>query len=126
MSTSRQKSCLVQKLITSYFPRPGLDARLLSASIQVDSLYCLVYSESSLSGYVSETPVFKLGNIDFYLGRCNTVDESPRKRLFRPSLSVESGFESLTSFGLVPTPSQSVIECPGSPTESCEFIVAWR
>ena len=54
------------------------------------------------------------------------VDESHRKRLFRPSLSVESGFESLTSFGLAPAPSQSVIECPGSPTQSCESIVAWR
>ena len=78
------------------------------------------------SQYVSETPVSKLGNIDFYLGRCSTVDESPRKRLFRPLLSVESGFESLTSFCLAPASSQSVIECPRSPTESCEFIVAWK
>ena len=54
------------------------------------------------------------------------VDELPRKRLFKPSFSVESSFELLTSFGLAPTPSQSVIKCLGSPTESCESIVAWK
>ena len=102
----------------SYFLRLGLDAWMLSLSTQVDSLNCLVYSESSLSWYVSEILLFKLRNIDFYLDRCNTVNKSSRKRLFEPLSSTNSYIYSMISFGIAPALSHFVIDCPGSSTNS--------
>lgn len=67
-------SKLVQKLITAYFPLYSRHTSSADLSTGFDSLLSTTGFE-----YVSETPESKLGNIAFYLGLCNTVDNSPSR-----------------------------------------------
>jgi len=113
MSTSTQRpKILVQKLITLYFTT--------NISIEMGSLCCQSISETSDSGYVSETLVSKQGNVDFYLGRCNAIDESPKRFLFNSSESIVS-YRS-TSFNFTPSLS-SVRLSSGVSSISCGSVV---
>jgi hypothetical protein len=111
MSKSTQRQVvLVQKLITSYFTT-DLDT-------EIGSFGCHSISETSDSGYVEETPVSKQGNHNFYLGKCNNVDESPRRPLF---ISPVSYSFSTSSFDFTPSLSD-VRQSIGSPTATCESV----
>lgn len=65
------KPPLVQALITSYFPV----VESLSSASTSDLKSTIVLS----SMHVSETPRSKIGNQNFYLGRLNTAEESPKR-----------------------------------------------
>lgn len=122
MSKSRQQSLLVQKLITSYFPSRGFHTGLLSASTQLDPLLYTVDSQTSDSCYVSETPVSKQGNRDYYLGKCNTVsEESTRRALFATAVSLDP----YSSYDYLPSLSDVQFSI-GSPTSSSESIAFRR
>lgn len=72
MSTKdTSKQPLVQALITSYFPA----VQSLSCSSSSDLKSTTVPS----SMHVSETPRSKIGNHNYYLGRLNTAEESPKR-----------------------------------------------
>jgi hypothetical protein len=121
MSKSRQRSPLVQKLITSYFSR-GMQPRLLSLSTELDSILCTKYSQTSDSCYVSETPVSKPGNPDYYLGKCNTVsEETPRRAIFVTTASLNS----YSSFEYMPSLSDVNFSI-GSPITSSESVAFRR
>jgi hypothetical protein len=118
MTTSRQRSFLVQKLITSYFPTRGMQPGLLFITIELDSLFYKENNTASDSCLVSETPVSRQGNLDFYLGKCNTVsEESLRRVLFETAVSVQS----YSSFECLPSLS-NVNFSIGSPTSSSESV----
>jgi hypothetical protein len=111
MSKSRQRQVvLIQKLITSYFTTDVIT--------EFGSSCCHSFCEVSDSGYVEETPVSKQGNRDFYLGKCNNVDESPRRSLFMSPVSLcYSG----SSFDNTPSLSEGRLSV-GSPTASSESV----
>lgn len=112
---------LVQKLITSYFPAKETSFHLLSASTAPVGFICSKWTSDS--GYISETPVSKQGKIEFYLGQCNTIEESSRRALFS-AVSTHSDSYPTTSFEY--TPSLSVGRASPmkvSPTTSCESMV---
>ena len=101
---------LVQRLITSYFTKEVIS--------EFESSCYQSLSEISESGYVEETPVSKQGNRDFYLGKCNNVDESPRRSLFMSPISY-----SYSSSSFEQSPSVSVGRVtPGSPAASCKSV----
>lgn len=120
-SSLKERPPLVQKLITSYFPIVGQYPNLFSLSTELNSLFC---NDGNNSGYVSETPVSKQGNTDWYLGKCNTVEESPRRALFVPLDSGvrDSGNCSHTTSALCMPIDFDMRDCRGSPTTSCESI----
>lgn len=120
MSKSTQRPVLVQKLITSYFPTREVSFDLLSVSTaEVGSVFSKYTSDS---GYVSETPVSKQGKTDFYLGHCNTAEESPRRALFMsPRSSDSANSYPTTSFEY--TPSLSNVRTSLADTGSCESMV---
>lgn len=125
MPTADDRPLLVQKLITSFFPTCISQPSLLSLSTEVDSLYYTEDSETSVSRYVSETPLSKQGNRDFYLGKCNAVsEESPRRALFRSGVSTDSCSYPNTSYDVLPSLSDVRFSIC-SPTRS-EESVAFR
>lgn len=112
MATSTQRPVvLVQKLITSYF----------TASVPTESGSCCLrsISESTDSGYVSETPVSKRGKIEFYLGKCNTKAGSSKRSLFSTS---DLATYPTTTFVVAPSLSSVRLSC-GSSSGSCEFVL---
>lgn len=119
MSKSNQRPLFVQKLITSYFPPRETYSELLSVSTTRVGSFCSNWTSDS--GYVSETPVSKQGKREFYLGQCNTIEESPRRALFMTALSTDSYSYPTTSFEYTPSLSD-VRTSIGSPTGSCESI----
>lgn len=97
---------LVQKLITSYFPVYSEHPSLSDLSSKFDSLLTTTH------GYVSETPESKKGNIAFYLGLCNTVENSP-SRVIRSSEVLFEG----AAFG-----GEESETLNHSPTPTCESV----
>lgn len=120
MSKLKQQPLFVQKLITSYFPASGTYPELLSLSTELDSLCCTLPSSSD-SGYVSETPVSQQGRREWYLGKCNIVDESPRRALFVRVDSTNFCSSPTTSYDFAPCLSDGMFSI-GSPTASCESV----
>jgi hypothetical protein len=123
-SYTRPQAHFVQKRITSYFPRIERYPKcLLSISTQLASFFREETCETYDSGYVEETPQSKQGNPDFYLGRCNTVDESPRRSLFYFSESVASEYlgtiSSSCNLTSIHYPPRKFVS---GPTTSCESI----
>ena len=116
MSKSKHHSPLVQKLITSYFPTEVVHRGLLSLSYTHDS-------RSSEFCYVSETPMSKLGNDDYHLGKCNAISEDSSKQAL---FDVSAVFlDSFGSFNHSPSIS-NVNFCMGSPTWSSESVAMRR
>lgn len=110
----------MQKLITSYFT-------CIPQTSEVESIYYTENSETSDSCYVSETPVSKQGNRDFYLGKCNAVsvsEESPRRALFLAAVSTDSCSYPSSSYDVLPSLSDVRYQI-SSPTRS-EESVAFR
>ena len=99
---------------------------MLSVSTEVELIYYIEDSESSDSCYVSETPVSKQGNRDFYLGKCNAVSEdSPRHALFLSAVPTDSCSYPNSSYDVLP--SLSDVKYPiCSPTRSKESIAFRR
>jgi hypothetical protein len=94
--------------------QPGL----LSLTTELDSLFYIENNTASDSCLVSEMLVSRQGNLDFYLGKCNTVsEESPRCALFEIVVSVQS----YSSFECLPSLSDVNFSI-GSPTSSSESI----
>ena len=123
MSKSKHHSPFVQKLITSYFPAEVVHPGLLSHTIELDYLSYIHDSRSSEFCYVSETPMSKLGNDDYYLGKCNAVSEdSPKQALFNVSAV---SLDSFGSFNHSPSVS-NVNFFMGSSTQSCESVAMRR
>ena len=100
MSKSKHQPLLVQKLITSYFPASRLCPVVLSLSIEFGSICCTVYSKSDDSLYILATPESKQGNLDFYLWKCNTLEESQGHALSIHASSVDAYSYPTSSFGL--------------------------
>jgi hypothetical protein len=80
-----------------------------------------VYTNSSDSHYVSLTPVSKQGNPDFYLGKCNTLEEFRGHPLFMHANSTHAYSYPTSSFDLTPSFS-NVRFSIGSPTASSESV----
>ncbi len=103
-------SRLVQKLITSYFPLSSTHPSFIDLSTDFDSVL------TTTDGYVSETPESKQGNIAFYIGICNTIENSP-SRVVRSSVALfeRAGVEEQESLH-------------HSPTTTCESVNrrTWR
>jgi hypothetical protein len=121
MSKSKHHPLLVQKLITSYFPTTASCPGLLSFSTELVSVSCTVYTNSSDSHYVSATPVSKQGNPDFYLGKCNTLEEFRGRPLFMHADSTHPYSYPTSSFDLIPSFSDVRFSI-GSPTTSSESV----
>ena len=122
MSKSKHRSPFIQQLITSYFPTTVTQLGFLSLTTELDSLFYTCDGNSEFC-YVSETPVSKRGNSDYYLGKCNTVsEETPKRTLFEISaISIDS------SGTLNNVPSLSDVNFGvGSPTHSCESVAIRR
>jgi hypothetical protein len=94
--------------------KPGL----LSLTTELDSLFYTENNTANDSCLVSETLVSRQRNLDFYLGKCNTVsEESPRHALFETTVSVQS----YSSFECLPFLSDVNFSI-GSPTSSSESV----
>jgi hypothetical protein len=103
MSKSKHQPLLVQKLITSYFPATASCPGLLSLSTELKSVCCTLYTNSSDSHYVSTIPVSKQGNPDFYLEKCNTLEEFRGRPLFMHADSTHAYSYPTSSFDLTPS-----------------------
>jgi hypothetical protein len=80
-----------------------------------------VYTNSSDSHYVSATSISKQGNPDFYLGKCNTLEEFRGRPLFMHADSIHTYSYPISSFDLTPSFS-NVRFSIGSLTISSESI----
>jgi hypothetical protein len=101
-----------------YFPTRGMQPGLLSLTTELDSLFYTENNTASDSCFVSEMLVSRQGNLDFYLGKCNTVsEESPRRALFETAVSVQS----YSSFKCLPSLSDVNFSI-GSSTSSSESV----
>jgi hypothetical protein len=122
MLKSKHQPLLVQKLITSYFPATTSWLGLLSLSTELGSVCCTVYTNNSDSHYVSATLVSKQGDPDFYLGKCNTLEEFRGRPLFMHADSTHAYSYLTSSFDLTPSFSDVRFSI-GSPITSSESVV---
>jgi hypothetical protein len=97
---------LVQKRITSYFPVYSEHCSSTDLCSELDSLL------PSTDNYVSETPKSKQGFLGFYLGLCNSIENSH----IRVVKSSEVLFELAASGGEEPETLNH------SPTPTCESV----
>jgi hypothetical protein len=123
MTTLRQQSLFVQKLITLYLnPTRDMQPGLLSFTTELDSLFYIENNTTSDSCLVFDTLVSRQGNLGFYLGKCNTVSkEFPRCALFEIAISIQSH----SSFECLPSLSDVNFSI-GSPTSSSESVAFRR
>jgi hypothetical protein len=98
--STHDHTVLVQKLITSYFLAKETSFHLLSTSTCPMGSICSKWTSDL--GYISETPVSKQGKTEFYLGECNTIEESSRRALLSV-VSTDSDSYPTTSFEYTPS-----------------------